>query len=350
MSKHPQKFIASLLDYLERNPHECLLPMEQDTLDLILQNRHEFEQLTLLPFADDETYRVFRDKGKTAELARRIGIPHPRTVRPSSPGQVAEETKTLSFPVLVKPRHGWSGQGIRYVQNPAELPEAYCQVHHIDPCPLVQERIPQGEKYHVDCLLDENSRPIAIVSLHELRNYPLRDGLSTVQESVWRPDLAELSVQILRANNWYGVACIDFMIDPRDDTPVLLEVNPRFWGPLEAPIACGINFPYLLYQLARGEKVEPVTTYEVGVICRSLLPYEILHFVANPDRFQMKPSFFDFFGPQINYHIISAHDWMPVLGFLLNCTRYLFKPQMWTRPVFRTFVPDSTSPQLRVNE
>jgi predicted ATP-grasp superfamily ATP-dependent carboligase len=313
--------------------------MEQDTLDLILQNRREFERLARLPFADEKTYRVFRDKAKTAELARRIGIPHPCTVLPSGPGRVVEETEELSYPLVVKPRHGWSGQGIRYVENPAQLPDAYRQVHQIDPSPLVQETIPQGEKYHVDCLLDEDSRPIAIVTLRELRHYPLRDGLSTAQESVWRPDIAELAVEILRANNWYGVACIDFMIDPRDDTPVLMEVNPRFWGPLQTPITCGVNFPYLLYRLARGEKVEPVLTYEVGVICRALLPYEILHFVANPDRFQMQPSFFDFFGPKIHYHIISAHDWLPMIGFFLNCTRYLFNPKMWKRPVFRTFSP-----------
>jgi hypothetical protein len=63
--KRPQEFIASLLSYLEQNPHECLLPMEQDTLDIILRNRREFEQLTHLPFVDNETYQIFRDKGKT---------------------------------------------------------------------------------------------------------------------------------------------------------------------------------------------------------------------------------------------------------------------------------------------
>lgn len=326
-------FVASLLHYLEENPHECLLPMEQDTLDIILQDRHQFERLTRLPLADNKTYQIFRDKGKTIELARQVGVPYPRTALPTSPDHVMEETRSFRFPVVIKPRHGWASRGIRYVQEPGQLLEAYRQAHEEDPLPLVQERIPRGEKYNVNCLFDRDARPLATCAQRELRNYPLEDGVSTVQESVWRPDLVDMTVQLLQANHWYGVANVDYMIDPRDGTPMLMEVNPRFWGSLQMSIQCGINFPHLLCRLARGEKVEPVHKYAVGVMCRALLPYDILHFFANPHRWQMKPGFFDFFNPRIRYHILSTHDWMPILGFFLSCARYALDPEMWMRMI-----------------
>ena len=329
--KHPQALVTSLLSYLEQNPHECLLPMEQDTLDIILVNCREFEQLTHLPFADNETYQIFRDKGKTIKLAKRAGIPHPRTIFPSSLEQVIKEAKSLQFPVVIKPRFNWAGRGIRYVQSLAQLPSAYRHIHELYPFSLIQERIPQGEKYNVNCLFDEHSRPVAVCAQREVRNYPLRHGISTVQESVWRPDLIDLTVQLLQANNWYGVANVDYMIDPRDDTPMLMEVNPRFWATLQLSIHCGINFPLLLYRLARGETIDPVRAYRVGVINRSFLPYDILHFLSNPHRWQMQPSFFDFFGSAVHFDILSADDLMPIMGFFLTCIRYMLDPEIWIR-------------------
>ncbi|MCK5021256.1 MAG: ATP-grasp domain-containing protein, partial [Candidatus Peribacteraceae bacterium] len=117
---------------------------------------------------------------------------------------------------------------------------------------------------------------------------------------------------------------------PRDGTPMLMEVNPRFWGALQMSILCGINFPYLLYKIARGEKIEPVHTYKVGVMCRAL-PYDILHFLNNSHRWKMQPSFFKFFHPQIHFDIISAHDSMPALTFFLTCIPHLSNAKMWIR-------------------
>lgn len=331
--KQPQAFAAALIQYLEQNPHECLFPMEQDTLDIILQHRQEIEALTRLPWPDNDTYRVFRDKGRTIELARRIGIPHPKTVLPTSLETLAEEVQGLKFPTVIKPRANWASRGLRVAEDMNQLLTTYHEVHAQYPFPLVQEMIPPGEQFHVCCLMGENARPIAFCAQKELRHYPMKLGLgvSTVQESVDRPDLVDLSRQLLQANNWYGVANTDFMIDPRDGTPMLMEVNPRFWGPLQSSIHAGVHFPHLLYRVARGEKVEPITSYPLGVLNRSFLPYDILHFITNPNRWRMEPSFFDFFGPNVNFDIISRHDPLPVAGFFLTLGRYVLDPEVWTR-------------------
>jgi predicted ATP-grasp superfamily ATP-dependent carboligase len=116
------------------------------------------------------------------------------------------------------------------------------------------------------------------------------------------------------------------MIDPRDGTPKLLEVNPRFWGSVQLAIQSGVDFPYMLYEWSCGRRVQPVHNYQVGQMCRQLLPYDLMHFLANPDRFSMQPSFF---GAHYGHNIFSASDPGPVLGFLLSCSRYLFDPDKW---------------------
>ena len=331
--KKTEAFVADLVAYLAQNPHECLLPMEQDTLDIILNNRAEFEAVTRLPFVDNATYRVFRDKAKTIKLAEKLGIPHPRTIMPQDASNLVEEVKHLKFPVVIKPRGNWASRGVQVAQDLAELEKVFAEVHAEFPFPLIQEKIPPGEQYHVCCLMDENARLTAVCTQYELRHHPHFEGMgaSTVQISVDRPDLVDLTVQLLQANNWYGVANSDIMIDPRDGTPMLMEINPRFWGPLQSSIHAGVNFPHLLYRLARGEKVTPVLDYKLGVINRSFLPYDIMHFLSNPDRFKLEPSFFDFFGENVHFDILSLKDPMPVVGFGLTVGRYLFDPEVWAR-------------------
>jgi predicted ATP-grasp superfamily ATP-dependent carboligase len=56
-----------------------------------------------------------------------------------------------------------------------------------------------------------------------------------------------------------------------DGTPYLMEINGRFWGSLQLAIDAGVDFPYLLYQLAIGLPVAPVEQYKIGVKSRWLL-------------------------------------------------------------------------------
>ena len=325
----PRDFVEHLLDYLTRYPQDCIIPVKEESLDAILANRDEFEQLTRLPFPPTPIFQICRDKNRTMELAARMGIPHPRTVLPTDLNQVKDLSGSLRAPLVIKPRRSCSGLGIYYVQDVAQLYETYCKVHEQYPFPMIQEEIPAGEKFDVACLFDENSRPLATFAQKEIRWFPLRDGASTVQESVWRPDLVDLAVQLLQKAGWTGIAEAEFMVDPRDGTPKLLEVNPRFWGSVQLAIQSGVDFPYMLYEWACGRPVQPVHDYKVGRLCRQLLPYDLMNFVANPDRFKMQPSFFNFFDPNCGHNLFSASDPGPLLGFFLSCSRYLFDPDKW---------------------
>ena len=325
----PQKFVSHLLDYLSQHPQDCLIPVKEESLDAILSHRDEFERLTHLPFPETSVFQLCRDKNKTMELANQLGIPHPQTVLPSDLNQVKELSRSLRAPLVIKPRMSCSGLGIHYVEDISDLYETYSQVHEQYPFPMIQEEIPLGEKFDVACLMDENSRPLATFAQKEIRSFPLRDGASTVQESVWRPDLVELTVQLLQKMGWTGIAEAEFMVDPRDGTPKLLEVNPRFWGSLQLSIQSGVDFPYLLYQWSRGERIQPVHEYKVGQFCRQILPYDLMHFLANPDRFKMNPSFFSAFAANSGHNLFSSDDLGPLLGFFLSCSRYVFDPDKW---------------------
>jgi predicted ATP-grasp superfamily ATP-dependent carboligase len=87
------------------------------------------------------------------------------------------------------------------------------------------------------------------------------------------------AARLLKKLEWYGVAMVEFKVDPRDGIAKLLEINPRFWGSLALAIYSGIDFPYLLYCLATGRQVPAMLEYEDGKRCRWLIG-DALHFLS----------------------------------------------------------------------
>ncbi len=156
-------------------------------------------------------------------------------------------------------------------------------------------------------------------------------GASTLRESVRRDDVRDMGLSLLKALNWFGVAMVEFKLDPRDGIPKLMEVNPRFWGSLSLAIEAGVNFPYLLYLMSRGEKFKPVEHYEIGKRCRWLLPGDILHFIHNPKRGSLIPPFFRFWDGNTAYDILSLKDPLPALGRVLTLLTLLYDQDMRQR-------------------
>jgi predicted ATP-grasp superfamily ATP-dependent carboligase len=137
-----------------------------------------------------------------------------------------------------------------------------------------------------------------------------------------------MAFTLLKALDWFGVAMVEFKLDPRDNTPKLMELNPRFWGSLALAIEAGVNFPYLLLRMARGENIKPVEHYQIGKKCRWLLPGDILNFIHNPERMRLVPDFFDFWDKSTAYDILSVRDPMPVIGRFLTPLTFLYDRDM----------------------
>ncbi|MFZ5925423.1 MAG: ATP-grasp domain-containing protein [Bacillota bacterium] len=335
--RHLDEFLDRLSWFLRANPFDVLFPMDDATLMGVARRREELESVTRVPIPEYHALSLASDKTKTLQLARDVGLACPRTVVPDSieVGSLQKLASTLDFPVVVKPREGSGSRGMRYVSAAERLVPIYLEVHRDYPFPMIQEYIPQGEKYDVCLLFNKNSVVRAAFVQKELRGYPLFGGPSTLQESVRQPELVDMAVALAQAMGWYGVCEVEFMIDPRNGQPVLMEVNPRFWGSLQMSIYAGVDFPYLLYRMAMDGDVRPVFEYEVGLRCRWLLPGDTLHFLANPKRWEMGPGFFDFWDPRTRDDIISLSDPGPTVGFFLACCRYVFDPRMWRFVVTR---------------
>lgn len=315
--RHPKAFLAFLRRELKEVNYDLVMPMEEETLLLLAQHREELAPVDRFPMPPYEAVVQVRDKGWLLQHASQQGIPIPRTFWVENLDDLKAVKDHIPSPWVIKPRVSSGSFGIAYVEEEGDLLAAYQEVHKQFPFPLIQERIPpQGEAFGCSALMGRGGEVKARFTHRRLREYPITGGPSTLRESVRHDQIEELGIQLLRSLQWYGVAMVEFKVDPRDNQPKLMELNPRFWGSLALAIHAGVDFPYLVYKMAMGEDFDPVLEYEQGVRCRWLLPGDILHFLTNPRRFQLHPSFFQFRG--MAYDIISRHDPLPTVGRVLT--------------------------------
>ncbi len=324
----PAAYLAWLLATWDRFRYDVLCPMDDASLAVVLEHRDQLEPRCRMVLPPLLSYRLAADKGLAVEQARAAGLDCPKTVQPQSMGELHEIAGKLRYPVLIRPRHSSGSRGIVMVRESAYLGREYHKVHQEYPWPILQEYIPQGDKYDVCLLYNARTELRAAFAQREVRFFPSERGPSTVQVSVKHPHLVQEADRLMQRLRWQGIAEVEFMVDPRSGQPVFMEINPRFWGSLACAVFAGIDFPYLLYRMAIDGDIPPAMEYRADVWCRWLLPGDLLHFVTNPQRWRMKPALV---GRSLSDDIIAIDDPMPVLGFVTACLRYALDSRMWKK-------------------
>jgi predicted ATP-grasp superfamily ATP-dependent carboligase len=327
-TKNPEEFTAYLLNTVKSRDYDVIFPVTDATVIPILKQKDEFSEHTIVPFADYQTVVKAIDKSQTLRIAMENNIPCPKTY---FTGCYDDLEKTLDgvdpeYPVVVKPETGFGARGVFLCNSANDLLERCRYVQDRYGQFIVQEYIPKGDEIGVYTLFDHNSRCCALSVQKRLRSYPASGGPSTLRETIKDERAVKLANKLLTAMGWSGVAMAEFRVDPRDSTPKLMEVNPRFWGSLQLSILSGVDFPHLLYKLVTDGHLDSDLKYDVGVRCRWLLPGDILWFMSAPGKRKNLREFVKF---NTNYDILSRDDPGPTLGFTLAVARYIFDREMW---------------------
>jgi predicted ATP-grasp superfamily ATP-dependent carboligase len=313
---------------------DVVLPVDERTMTPLTRWRERLRPWVRLPIVDHETYLAARDKARTLQAAARVGVPAPRTWVFETVAELRARRAELPLPLVIKPRTSSGSRGIRYVRDAALLEPAWVQTDARFPRPLVQELIPPGGDTLGVELLAVHGDVVATFMHRRLREYPVQGGPSTLRESAHDKELIERAVRLAAYLGWHGVAMVEFKVDPRDGVARLMEINAKFWGSIALPILCGVNFPLLLYRVACGETVQGPRAWPLGVRSRWLLPGDLLHFLSNPARWRLEPSFFDFRGAADD--LLDRDDPGPLLGMALTYLARARTRRFWAEKLLRT--------------
>jgi len=273
---YPDRFTDFLVDLVKKQHIDIILPMTELTTTLLLSRQDSFPGV-ILPFPDINTVNSVADKCSLMRMAQSLDIPIPHTWYAEGTASNSVNLDDLPYPVVLKPGKSWlyqQGQwtraAVQIAGKPSEAKAILDRDSVFSAHPFMIQEYIAGHGAGIFALYD-HGKPLTFFAHRRLREKPPSGGVSVLSESIAiDPELGSHARLLLDKAGWHGIAMVEFKVTP-DGTPFLMEINTRFWGSLQLAIDAGVDFPWLLYQLACGDRPDPVVNYQVGKRLRWLL-------------------------------------------------------------------------------
>jgi predicted ATP-grasp superfamily ATP-dependent carboligase len=271
-------FERFLIDFVSRGGIDVVLPVSDVTTHAVCSHQETIRKHAAIATPSLAAFVSVSDKAALVAQAERCGVPVPRTRLIENPGQLADVLPSVEYPVVVKPSRsrvpvdgGWLNTTVHHADSAEELTDLYRSTPYLRSFPsLLQQRI-VGPGLGVFMLFD-HGRLVSEFGHVRLREKPPAGGVSVLREStVVDSTLRDYALRVFGPIGWHGVAMMEFKEDARTGTRFLMEVNGRFWGSLQLAIDAGVDFPYLVCQLAMGQPPAAMPHYRPGVKSRWLL-------------------------------------------------------------------------------
>jgi predicted ATP-grasp superfamily ATP-dependent carboligase len=270
--REPEAFAAQVVALATAEGARYLIPISEAALLALLPVRESLPP-GAIPWPGAEAVRAVCDKRRVLEAAPAFGIGVPRQAVLDAPTALPNLPE-LTWPVVAKParsvnRTGGSSEKFT-ARHVASLPDLERLIAGYSAAAfplLLQERV-VGPGVGIFLLVwDDVLR--ASFAHRRLREKPPSGGVSVYRESIAAdPALVERSRRLLEHFGWQGVAMVEYKVDQRSGTPMLMEINGRFWGSLQLAVDAGVDFPWLLIECAEGRAPEAPQPYDIGTRLR----------------------------------------------------------------------------------
>ena len=330
------EYLPYLEQALDTTGARVLITSSDATIAMIRRHRERLERRVSIALASEPALAIAINKGQTLDIARRLGIRVPGAVRVEAVGEVDAALREVGLPAVVKPVESWVGderRGERLASQLATTPDearrAVEELTRHGGATLLQQFLP-GRRESLTFLY-ANGEFYARFAQWGKRTQPPLGGQSVLGQSIPLPqDIGDQSERLVREIDLEGISHIEFR---RDSTgvPYLMEINPRLAASTELAVRSGVDFPYLLYQWASGEKIERVTRYREGVWLRDLRNDLVATIAALKERGRpgIRPpakALFDFgasFFTPTHYYYLDRKDLRPAWVAAKDFTRYV---------------------------
>jgi predicted ATP-grasp superfamily ATP-dependent carboligase len=270
--------VATILEATRRGGIDLVLPITDEIGLPLSAARDQFDGIARLALPEPEPLAVAHDKGRTLELAARVGVPVPPTVAVETADEAVSAVSELGWPVVIKPqtsrehRDGGTVDAftVSYAADEATLRARVGALQ--GRTGVLLQRWQPGQGHGVELLM-HRGRLLAAFQHRRIRDVPVTGGASSLRESVaLDPLLLDHATRLLAELAWTGLAMVEFRLTAAG--PELMEINGRVWGSLPLAVRAGMDFPGRLADLLLDgpppASTPPATAYRVGVRARNL--------------------------------------------------------------------------------
>jgi biotin carboxylase len=264
-------FIDALVAYLKGpgSGVKYVFPVGEISLRNLAEASARFENLATLVMPKAETALLCLDKRRIYERAQALGIP----VAPWSDGEDRGRWKRKAveygFPVVIKRKNSFAlvREKKAVIIGTESALDDFLKTLADDPDPssLLLQKFVSGERRNCN-IAAVDGKITAILETRTLRT-DAADGtgygvdVATVAVS---EDLRRHCEALVADLRYTGIGMIQFLIDPANSAPSLLEINPRLGALAALPMFAGYDFPLMAVECAADKGVGPVPGSTAG--------------------------------------------------------------------------------------
>ena len=264
-----EEYLTYLEQALDATRARVLITSSDGTIALIRQHRERLEQQVRIALAKEPALGIAINKEQTLEVARRLGLGIPRGITVRDVSEVGMALREIGLPAVVKPTESWvsseqqrSRVESKLVTTPGEARRAVEELTRFGGTILFQQFL-SGRREAVSFFY-ANGEIYAHFAQWAKRTDPPLGGTSVLRQSISPPpDIGDQAERLVREIELEGYSEVEFRRDSAGK-PYLMEINPRLSASVEIAVQAGIDFPYLLYQWASGDRIDMVKSYRVG--------------------------------------------------------------------------------------
>lgn len=211
-------------------------------LEFFASHKAELEEkLGLSIFVNPpEVIRIGSDKLQTADFLRAAEFPFPETVLSTDEEGVERLIKQRGFPLIAKPRAGFSSRNVFLVNSRQEILAASVLVPDL----VVQQYLPDDQSEYTAATLSGADRKVRASII--LRR-DLLQGTTYRTELIEDKNIADQMIRIVESLGAIGPCNLQFRT--LDGVPYVFEINPRFSGTSGIRYLYGFNDCEMIFDL-----------------------------------------------------------------------------------------------------
>lgn len=259
----PKRFLAFLLSKSDEWAGSVLIPTSDEILEALSYHKPLLSKFYIVAVPDWNALKNILNKKVLYEEARKVAVPTPVTICPSSMESLLEHKSEYVYPCVLKPclTHLFTPKfrkKVFIIRNFSELKSKFEYAQKLGLEMMIQEIIPgKADKlYTYAAYYDLKGEPLAEYTSRELRQKPPMFGGPRIMEITETHEIVKHSRKLLFHLLYTGLCNIEYKKDGRDGKFKLLDLNARSGMSISLPISNGVDFPWIMYNnLVLHEKI-----------------------------------------------------------------------------------------------
>lgn len=239
--------IQDLKEKIEEKNISIVLPFVDPAIYVASELKKECKNV-FIPVSEPSLCNIMFDKVLSAKWFKDKNICQPKFYK---------STKSINYPVILKPRQGSASKGIFICFSVADLPTTDMSLY------LIQDYVADHTEYSVDCYVSQNGVVTSVVPRIRLET---AGGEAIRSKTVYDEAIISQSVKILTSGDFRGPITIQYIKDNKNSKIYVMEINPRLGGGVVTSIGAGSCIINMILDEFLGNPISPVEDWKDNAI------------------------------------------------------------------------------------